>query len=79
MAPGLMLIIGFFGAFGALAQAFLMPIRQGFLIVAVAALPVAAAASGTKTGSQSYDKLLAWVIGFCLFKPVASWRMRWRS
>ncbi|ELB93719.1 putative membrane protein [Rhodococcus wratislaviensis IFP 2016] len=72
MAPGLMLIIGFFGAFGALAQAFLMPIRQGFLIVAVAALPVAAAASGTKTGSQSYDKLLAWVIGFCLFKPVAS-------
>ncbi|MFF2113767.1 hypothetical protein [Rhodococcus koreensis] len=72
MAPGLMLIIGFFGVFGALAQAFLMPIRQGFLIVAVAALPVAAAASGTKTGSQSYDKLLAWVIAFCLFKPVAS-------
>ncbi|MFZ2173581.1 MAG: hypothetical protein WAW17_05995, partial [Rhodococcus sp. (in: high G+C Gram-positive bacteria)] len=72
LAPGLMLIIGLFGTFGALAQAFLMPIRQGFLIVAVAALPVAAAAGGTKTGSQSYEKLLAWVVGFCLFKPVAS-------
>ena len=72
LAPGLMLLIGLVGAIGALAQAFFMPIRQGFLIVAVAALPVAAAAGGTKTGTQSYEKLLAWVIGFCLFKPVAS-------
>ena len=71
-SPGLLFVIGLVGILGALAQAALLVVRQGLLIVAVAAVPVAAAASGTSTGSQSYQKLVSWILAFLLFKPIGA-------
>ncbi|QLY29112.1 hypothetical protein [Nocardia huaxiensis] len=71
-SPGLVLIIAIVGLLGALAQIVLAIVRQGLLIVAAGVLPLAAAASGTNTGKQSYPKLLGWIIAFMLYKPVAA-------
>ncbi|MEV6768954.1 hypothetical protein AB0N05_10050 [Nocardia sp. NPDC051030] len=71
-SPGLVLIIAIVGLLGALAQIVLAIVRQGLLVVAAGVLPLAAAASGTDTGRQSYPKLLGWIIAFMLWKPVAA-------
>lgn len=71
-SPGLVLIIAIVGLLGALAQIVLAIVRQGLLIVAAGVLPLAAAASGTNTGRQSYPKLISWIIAFMLYKPVAA-------
>ncbi|MFJ4655599.1 hypothetical protein ACIP5Y_30335 [Nocardia sp. NPDC088792] len=71
-SPGLVLIITIVGLLGALAQIVLAIVRQGLLVVAAGVLPLAAAASGTNTGKQSYPKLLGWIIAFMLWKPVAA-------
>ncbi|MCX5042500.1 hypothetical protein OG921_04850 [Aldersonia sp. NBC_00410] len=71
-APGLMLVIAVIGILGALMQAVLLVVRQAMLIVVVAALPIAASAGGMEVGKQSYQKLIAWIIAFLLFKPVAA-------
>jgi hypothetical protein len=71
-SPGLVLIIAIVGMLGALAQVVLSVVRQGLLVVAAGFMPLAAAASGMKTGKQSYEKLTGWVIAFMLWKPVAA-------
>ncbi|WP_216898997.1 hypothetical protein [Nocardia alni] len=71
-SPGLVLIIAIVGLLGALAQIVLAIVRQGMLVVAAGVLPLAAAASGTNIGRNSYNKLIAWIIAFMLFKPVAA-------
>ncbi|MGV9680924.1 hypothetical protein ACWDSJ_37115, partial [Nocardia sp. NPDC003482] len=71
-SPGLVLIIAIVGLLGALGQIVLAIVRQGLLVVAAGMLPLAAAAGGTNTGRQSYQKLLAWIIAFLLWKPVAA-------
>ncbi|MBF6170283.1 hypothetical protein [Nocardia blacklockiae] len=71
-SPGLVLIIAVVGLLGALAQIVLAIVRQGLLVVAAGMLPLAAAASGTGMGKQSYPKLLSWIIAFMLWKPVAA-------
>lgn len=71
-SPGLVLIIAIVGLLGALAQIVLAIVRQGLLVIAAGVLPMAAAASGTNTGKQSYQKLVGWIIAFMLWKPVAA-------
>ncbi|MFC9995398.1 hypothetical protein [Nocardia sp. NPDC127526] len=71
-SPGLVLIIAIVGLLGALAQIVLAIVRQGLLVIAAGVLPLAAAASGTGTGKQSYPKLVGWIIAFMLWKPVAA-------
>ena len=71
-SPGLVLIIAIVGLLGALAQIVLAIVRQGLLVIAAGVLPLAAAASGMKTGKQSYQKLVGWIIAFMLWKPVAA-------
>ncbi|QIS13497.1 MULTISPECIES: hypothetical protein [Nocardia] len=71
-SPGLVLIIAIVGLLGALAQIVLAIVRQGLLVVAAGALPLAAAASGMNIGKQSYQKLIGWIIAFMLWKPVAA-------
>ncbi|MBF6209469.1 hypothetical protein IU469_19230 [Nocardia puris] len=71
-SPGLVLIIAIVGLLGALAQIVFAIVRQGLLIIAAGALPLAAAASGMNVGKQSYQKLIGWIIAFMLFKPVAA-------
>jgi hypothetical protein len=71
-SPGLVLIISIVGLLGALAQIVLAIVRQGLLIIAAGALPLAAAASGMNTGKSAYQKLVGWIIAFMLWKPVAA-------
>ena len=70
--PGWVLLIALFGMLGALVQVVLLVVRMAFLMVIVGVLPVAAAASGTEMGSQSYEKMRNWAIAFILFKPASA-------
>lgn len=70
--PGWVLLIALFGMLGALVQVVLLVVRMAFLMVIVGTLPVAAAASGTEMGSQSYEKMRNWAIAFILFKPASA-------
>jgi type IV secretion system protein TrbL len=72
IATAMLFVIGIVGILGGLVLMFLLLLRSGLLIVITAAMPIAAAASGTGTGSQSFDKMLSWAIAFLLFKPVGS-------
>ena len=68
-AIGIIALVGLLGAFLQLA---LLVVREAMLLLVVAALPVAAAFSGTGPGSQSYQRLVAWSVAFLLFKPVGA-------
>ncbi|MEV0109229.1 hypothetical protein AB0H42_23205 [Nocardia sp. NPDC050799] len=69
---GVMLILAVFGIISMLVQLVMLVTRQVLLIVTVAVIPLAAAASGTGPGSQSYKKLLSWSLAFVLWKPVGA-------
>lgn len=69
--PGIMFFIAAAICLTGLLQAAMFVVRTAFLILVCAALPVAASASGSSTGKQTYDKLISWTIAFLLFKPVA--------
>ncbi len=69
---GVLLLIGLLGAISMLVQLVMLVVRQALLVLVVAVIPLAAAASGTGPGSQSYKKLLAWTLAFVLWKPVGS-------
>ncbi|MFC9999616.1 hypothetical protein [Nocardia sp. NPDC127526] len=71
-APGLILVIAILGILGAFAQIVFAIIRQGFLIIVVGIMPMAAAGSGFEMGNAFYRRLLAWTIAFVLWKPVAA-------
>ncbi|MBJ8344505.1 hypothetical protein [Antrihabitans sp. YC2-6] len=70
--PGWILLIAIFGMGGALLQAVFLVIRQAFLIVIVGFMPMAAAASGTEMGANSYTRMMQWTFAFIAFKPIAA-------
>ncbi|MCE5292021.1 MAG: hypothetical protein LLG14_22650 [Nocardiaceae bacterium] len=72
IATAMLFVIGIVGILGGLVLMFLLLLRSGMLIVITAAMPIAATASGTNVGSQSFEKMLSWAIAFLLFKPVGS-------
>ncbi|WP_182348747.1 hypothetical protein [Tomitella gaofuii] len=71
LGPGLLLVVGIVAILAGLAQAVLLIVRSAFLVVIVGALPVAAAAGGSRTGQQAVQKMIGWTIALLLFKPVA--------
>ncbi|WP_051179983.1 hypothetical protein [Nocardia concava] len=71
-SPGLVLIIACVGMLGALAMAVMAILRQAFLVVAMAMLPLAAAGSGLGSGKHAHDRLWSWILAFLLWKPVAA-------
>ncbi|MBY8858607.1 hypothetical protein K7711_19165 [Nocardia sp. CA2R105] len=72
LGTGVVLIIGLFGLISMLVQLVMLVVRQAFLILVVAALPIAAAAAGTGPGSQAYKRMLSWSLAFLLWKPVGA-------
>ncbi|MBF6331811.1 hypothetical protein [Nocardia transvalensis] len=72
LGTGVLLIVGLLGIVSLLVQLVMLVVRQALLVVVVAALPIAAAASGTGPGSQAYKKMLAWALAFVLWKPVGA-------
>ncbi|MBF6095012.1 hypothetical protein [Nocardia cyriacigeorgica] len=72
LGPGVLLLLGLLGLISTLVQLVMLVVRQALLVLVVAVIPLAAAASGTGPGSQSYKKLLAWTLAFVLWKPVGA-------
>ncbi|MGW4354637.1 hypothetical protein ACWELJ_21410, partial [Nocardia sp. NPDC004582] len=71
-SPGLMIIFAIVGLLSGLMQVVLAIVRQGLLAVVAGVLPLAAAASGSRTGRGFYDRLLLWSVAFVLYKPIAA-------
>jgi len=69
---GLELTVAVLGTLAALVQLVLMIVRAGLLVVLTGVLPTVAAASGTRTGQASFNKLTTWLLAACLYKPVAA-------
>ena len=69
---GLELTIAVLGTLASLAQIVLMIVRGGLLVVLTGVLPTVAAATGTRTGQASFNKLTTWLLAACLYKPVAA-------
>ncbi|MBF6325879.1 hypothetical protein [Nocardia cyriacigeorgica] len=72
LGTGLLLIVALLGVISMLVQLVMLVVRQALLILVVAVIPLAAAATGTGPGSQAYKKLLSWALAFVLFKPVGA-------
>ncbi|MFC9964442.1 hypothetical protein ACFVH4_09380 [Nocardia ignorata] len=72
LGSGILLVLGVLGAISLLVQLVMLVIRQALLVVVVAVIPMAAAASGTGPGSQAYKRLVAWSLAFVLWKPVGA-------
>lgn len=66
------LLVSIIGILGAAMQMIFVVMREVVLLFAVAALPIAAAASGMAAGTSSWDRLLKWTIAFLLFKPIGA-------
>uniref|UniRef100_UPI00082BD9B3 hypothetical protein n=1 Tax=Nocardia amamiensis TaxID=404578 RepID=UPI00082BD9B3 len=72
LGTGVLLLVGLLGVISTLIQLVMLVVRQALLILVVAVIPLAAAASGTGPGSQAYKKLLSWSLAFVLFKPTGA-------
>ncbi|MFI8974161.1 hypothetical protein ACIGO9_14840 [Nocardia asteroides] len=72
LGAGLLVVVGLLGVVGMLVQLVMLVVRQALLVVVVAVIPIAAAASGTGPGSQAYKRLIAWSLAFVLWKPVGA-------
>ena len=71
-SPGLIIVFAVVGLLSAIMQIVLAIVRQGLLVLVVGMLPLAAAASGARSGNQFYQKLLLWSVAFVLYKPIAA-------
>ncbi|MEV6140487.1 hypothetical protein AB0L63_31495 [Nocardia sp. NPDC051990] len=72
LGTGVLLVLFLLGIISMLIQLVMLVLRQALLILVVAAIPIAAAASGTGPGSQAYKRLLSWSLAYVLWKPVGS-------
>ncbi|MFF0528704.1 hypothetical protein ACFYT3_09955 [Nocardia amikacinitolerans] len=72
LGTGILLLVAVLGGISMLIQLVMLVIRQALLVLVVALIPMAAAASGTGPGSQAYKRLLAWSLAFVLWKPVGA-------
>jgi hypothetical protein len=69
---GLFLIVGLLGVLFSIVQVVLLMIRSGVIVLFAAALPLAAATSGSAWGKSWFEKLTGWTLAFVLYKPVAA-------
>lgn len=69
---GFTFILALIALLASVVQAFLIVIRDALLILLIGGLPLAAAASISPSGRQTWHKMVGWLIAFILFKPVAA-------
>ncbi len=72
LGAGFLLVLGLLGLICMLIQLVMLVVRQALLVVVMAVIPMAAAASGTGPGSQAYKRMLSWSLAFVLWKPVGA-------
>lgn len=70
--PGVTIILALVVILAQIIQLGLMLIRNGMIVLLVGALPLAAANGSTASGKQWWQKSMAWLIAFVLYKPVAA-------
>lgn len=68
----LLIVLGLGGLFASLVQIVLLIVRGGFLIVLAGVLPLSASFTNTETGRAWFQRALAWVVAFILYKPTAA-------
>lgn len=71
IGSGFVFILALFALVASIVQAFLIVIRDALLIVLVGTLPIAAAASITGSGRETWNKAIGWLVAFTLFKLAA--------
>lgn len=70
--PSIVIVLALVVILAQIIQLGLMLVRNGMIILLVGALPLAAANSTTATGRQTWQKSVAWLIAFTIYKPVAA-------
>ncbi|NHC15815.1 hypothetical protein [Motilibacter deserti] len=72
LGSGLILVLGLFGIVSSFGQMFLMMARFAVLTILGGLLPLLAASSITERGKASFDRAVAWIVAFLLYKPAAA-------
>ncbi|MFD4356812.1 hypothetical protein ACFWPX_29970 [Nocardia sp. NPDC058518] len=72
LGAALLLTFAQLGMLGCIAQMVFIMVQLAVSKLALGTLPLAAAASGTEPGMQTYRKLMAWVVVFVLFPPATA-------
>ncbi|MFK4637117.1 hypothetical protein [Paenarthrobacter histidinolovorans] len=68
----LIIIFGVISLLAALVQLVMMIFRSGILQLLCGALPTSAAFTNTETGRAWFQRFVAWIIAFLLYKPAAA-------
>jgi hypothetical protein len=66
------MFIGIWAIMAAVIQIAMMVVRNGMLVVLIAVLPLAAAATNTETGRTWFKRCVSWLVAFLLYKPIAA-------
>jgi type IV secretion system protein TrbL len=72
LGAGAVVLLATVGIVVSVVQVALMTVRVGVLTLLAGFLPVLAAGTGTRSGLQSFQRAVAWVLAFCLYKPLAA-------
>jgi len=72
LGSGLVLIVSLVAILASLAQMGLMLVRIGVVTMLAGTLPLAAAGTATATGQASFQRVVAWLLAFVLYKPAAA-------
>ena len=72
LGPVLALVLTGLGLLGSVMQLIALLVREAVLSIIVGLAPIAAAASATGTGRQSWSTMMGFVVAALLFKPIAS-------
>ncbi|MFI5691390.1 hypothetical protein ACIA58_06085 [Kribbella sp. NPDC051586] len=69
---GIMIAVGILTVIASIIQIVLMVVRSAMLILLLGVLPIAAAATNTEMGRNWFKRIIAWLLAFILYKPVAA-------
>ena len=68
----MIILLGLVAIFASITQIVLMIIRGGLLVILTGIFPTAAAFTNTEAGKGWFQKCVAWLIAFILYKPAAA-------
>lgn len=72
ISPGVLFIVALIGLLTSLGQVVLLMLRAAFITLMAGVLPIAAAASMTRSGTEWFNRLTAYTLAVIAYKPVAA-------
>jgi len=72
LGSGLVMIVALVAILASLAQMGLMLVRIGVVTILAGTLPLSAAGASTATGRAWFQRVVAWLLAFVLYKPAAA-------